>query len=99
MIPPLKPGAVLLRVDGPVIETERLILRQWRSSDIAPNAVMLSDPGTARLIAPDGKPLTTEIAGWRNAAVISGHWALHGFGMFVVEERSSGNYVGRVGPW
>ena len=99
MIPPLKPGARLMRVDGPVIETERLILRQWRSDDIAPNAVMLSDPGTARFIAPDGKPLTTEIGGWRNAAVISGHWALHGFGMFAVEEKSSGKYVGRVGPW
>ena len=99
MIPPLKPGARLMRVDGPVIETGRLILRQWRSDDIAPNAEMLSDPGTARFIAPDGKPPTTEIGGWRNAAVISGHWALHGFGMFAVEERSSGNYVGRVGPW
>ena len=38
-------------------------------------------------------------AGWRNAAVISGHWALHGFGMFVVEEKSSRRYIGRVGPW
>ena len=99
MIPPLKPGARLLQVCGPTIETERLILRPWRSSDIAPNAVMLSDPGTARFIAADGKPVTTEIAGWRNAAVISGHWALHGFGMFVVEEKESGSYVGRVGPW
>jgi RimJ/RimL family protein N-acetyltransferase len=97
MIPPLKPGARLLRVDGPVIETGRLILRQWRSGDIAPNAAMLSDPDTARFIAPDGKPLTTEISGWRNAAVISGHWALHGFGMFAVEDRSSGNYVGWPG--
>ena len=99
MIPPLKPGARLLQVCGPTIETERLILRPWRSSDIAPNAVMLSDPRTARFIAADGKPVTTEIAGWRNAAVISGHWALHGFGMFVVEEKESGSYVGRVGPW
>jgi RimJ/RimL family protein N-acetyltransferase len=24
---------------------------------------------------------------------------LHGIGMFVVEEKSSGKYVGRVGPW
>ena len=30
---------------------------------------------------------------------MSGHWALHGFGMFAVEEKSSGKYVGRVGPW
>jgi RimJ/RimL family protein N-acetyltransferase len=99
MIPPLKPGAHLLKVDGPIIETPRLMLRPWRSGDIAANAAMLSDPDTARFITPDGKPVTTEIGGWRNAAMISGHWALHGFGMFAVEEKSSGLYVGRVGPW
>jgi RimJ/RimL family protein N-acetyltransferase len=53
----------------------------------------------ARFITPDGKAITTEIGGWRNAAVISGHWALHGFGMFAVEEKSSRRYIGRVGPW
>ena len=99
MIPPLKPGARLLRVDGPVVETARLILRPWRSDDIAANTAMLSDPGTARYITPDGVAITTEIGGWRNAAVISGHWALHGFGMFAVDEKSSRRYIGRVGPW
>jgi RimJ/RimL family protein N-acetyltransferase len=99
MIPPLKPGAKLLQVSGPIVETERLILRPWRSGDIAANTAMLSDPGTARFIAADGKPVTTELSGWRNAAVMSGHWALYGFGMFAVEEKSSGRYVGRVGPW
>jgi len=43
-------------------------------------------------------PPTSELVGWRNAAVMAGHWALHGAGMFVVEEKSSGNFVGRVGP-
>ena len=99
MIPLLKPGAALAQINGPDIETERLLLRQWRAADIAPNTAMLADPGTARFITVDGKPVTTELAGWRNAAVISGHWALHGFGMFVVEEKSSGKYAGRVGPW
>src|SRR5207247_1269265 len=65
----------------------------------AANTAMLSDPGTARYITPDGIAITTEIGGWRNAAVISGHWALHGFGMFAVEEKSSSRYIGRVGPW
>jgi RimJ/RimL family protein N-acetyltransferase len=82
-----------------VIETERLLLRPWRSDDIALNTAMLSDAETARYITPDGKAVTTALSGWRNAAVIAGHWALHGFGMFAVEEKSSGNYVGRVGPW
>ena len=99
MMPPLKPGAVLGQFHGPVIETERLILRPWRASDVAPNTQMLSDPGTARFITPDRKAVTEELTGWRNAAIISGHWALHGFGMFAVEEKSSGRYAGRVGPW
>ena len=99
MLPPLRSGAALAQSSGPLIETARLKLRPWRGADIAPNSAMLSDPGTARFIAADGKPVTTELAGWRNAAVMSGHWALHGFGMFVVEEKSSGHFVGRVGPW
>jgi RimJ/RimL family protein N-acetyltransferase len=99
MIAPLKPGVILPAPDGPEIETERLILRQWRGADIAPNTVMLSDPGTARFITVDGKPITSELVGWRNAAVMAGHWVLHGVGMFVVEEKRSGKYVGRVGPW
>jgi RimJ/RimL family protein N-acetyltransferase len=98
MIPPLKPGARLLQVDGPVIETERLLLRPWRSADIAPNTAMLSDPGTARYIVPGGKPVATALEGWRNAAVMAGHWALLGFGMFAVEQKSTGTYIGRVGP-
>src|SRR6266581_5331304 len=99
MIAPLKQGVTLAQSNGPVVETERLKLRQWCSADIAPNTAMLSDPGTARFITVDGKPVTNELVGWRNAAVIAGHWALHGAGMFVVEEKASGRFVGRVGPW
>jgi len=99
MIAPLKQGVRLAQPNGPVIETERLKLRQWCSADIAPNTAMLSDPGTARFITVDGKPVTNELVGWRNAAVMAGHWALHGAGMFVVEEKASGRFVGRVGPW
>lgn len=99
MIPPVKPGAVLARLQGPIIETERLILRPWCSADIAPNTVMLSDPETARFITPDQKVVTEELVGWRNAAIIAGHWALYGFGMFAVGEKASGRYAGRVGPW
>ena len=90
MIPPLKPGVTLAQPDGPVIETGRLILRRWRGDDVGPNTAMLSDPGTARFITADGKPVTDELIGWRNAAIMSGHWVLHGVGMFVVEEKSSG---------
>jgi len=99
MIVSVKPGAAIAQVNGPVIETGRLILRTWRANDVTPNTVMLSDPGTARFITADRRPVTEELVGWRNAAVMAGHWALHGFGMFVVEEKSTGRFAGRVGPW
>jgi len=99
MLPPLKPGMTLPRHEGPVIETERLKLRPWRSADIVPNTAMLADPASGRFITADGKPVTDSWIGWRNAAILAGHWVLHGIGMFVVEERQTGKYVGRVGPW
>ena len=30
---------------------------------------------------------------------MAGHWALHGFGMFVLEEKASGRFAGRAGPF
>lgn len=99
MFAPLKPGAALARLRDPVIETARLILRPWRPDDIVPNTTMLGDPVAGRFITADGKPITDAFAGWRNAAIMAGHWALYGIGMFVVEERQTGRFVGRVGPW
>jgi RimJ/RimL family protein N-acetyltransferase len=99
MLPPLKPGVTLAKPDWPVVETVRLRLRPWRGTDIEPNTAMLGDPLSGRFITADNKPVTDAFAGWRNAAVMSGHWVLHGVGMFVVEEKSSGSFVGRVGPW
>lgn len=99
MIPPLKKGATLPQPSWPGIETERLILRQWRGTDVAPNTAMLSDPDSGRFITPGRKPVTELMDGWRNSAIMAGHWVLYGFGMFVVEEKASGNFVGRVGPF
>jgi RimJ/RimL family protein N-acetyltransferase len=94
-----RPEARLPRLDGPVIETPRLILRPWRSEDVAPYTAMLSDPATARFITVDGKPVEDEMTGWRHTVVMAGHWAIHGAGMFAIEEKHSGKFVGRVGPW
>jgi RimJ/RimL family protein N-acetyltransferase len=99
MIPPLKTGVTLPRPDWTGIETERLILRQWCGADVAPNTAMLSDPATARYITADGKPITEPMNGWRNSAIMAGHWVLNGIGMFVVEEKATGKFTGRVGPF
>ncbi|MDP3655221.1 MAG: GNAT family N-acetyltransferase [Rhodoferax sp.] len=99
MMAPLKPGVTLAQPNGPVIETGRLKLRQWRSADIAPYTAMLADPATARFITVDGNPVIDEMTGWRHSVVMAGHWSLHGAGMFAVEEKESEKFIGRVGPW
>lgn len=99
MIATARAAASLAHIQGPVVETPHLVLRQWIAADIKPYSEMLADPGVARFITVDGKPVTDEMMGWRHAVVMAGHWALHGVGMFAVEERATGRFVGRVGPW
>ncbi|HEX8929617.1 MAG TPA: GNAT family N-acetyltransferase [Actinomycetota bacterium] len=81
----------------PVIETPRLILRGWRPGDVRPYAAMLADPAAARFITRGGRPHDARQS-WAEAAFMAGHWQLRGYGMFVVEERETGAFVGRVGP-
>ena len=85
-------------ITEPTLLTERLLLRQWQASDVEPYGRMLADPATARFIVPNGKPVPPEHA-WDHAAVMAGHWAIHGIGMFVLEDRATGDFLGRVGPW
>ena len=80
------------------LETERLILRTWIPEDFEPYAAMSADPEVMRYLAADGKPLPRFNA-WQSLSAMIGHWAIRGFGMFAVVERSSGRLVGRVGPW
>ena len=73
MIAQPKSGAALAQLAGPVIETARLKLRQWRSADAVPYPAMLADPDTARFITVDGKPVQDEMTGWRHTVVMAGH--------------------------
>ena len=78
----------------PVVETERLRLRCHRVEDFADCAAMWADAGVTHFIG--GKPLTREEA-WARLLRAVGHWALLGFGLWAVEERASGAYVGDIG--
>jgi RimJ/RimL family protein N-acetyltransferase len=89
---------IAVMIEAPLLETPRLRLRGWRADDFEPFAAMMADAETARFITLDGKPQDRAMA-WRGMAMITGHWQLRGFGMFVVEEKASGAFVGRVGPW
>lgn len=82
---------------APTLETPRLILRGWRPEDFEPYAAMLADDDTARFITAKGRGLTRAEA-WNETVWLIGHWQLLGYGMFVVEERGTGAFLGRVGP-
>lgn len=77
------------------LETERLILRMWQKDDFEAVVRLLSDPEVMRYVTP-GRPLTRAEA-WGNFAYGVGHWHLRGYGFWAVEEKESGDLVGRIG--
>jgi len=79
----------------PRITTDRLLLRAFTADDFPAYAPMMADPIVTRFLG-EGRPLSRSEA-WRQMAVILGHWALRGFGLWAVEERATGRLLGRVG--
>ena len=77
------------------LETERLILRPFREADFEQYAGMCADPKVMRYLG-EGRALTRGEA-WRQMAMILGHWQLRGYGLWAVEERESGDLLGRLG--
>jgi RimJ/RimL family protein N-acetyltransferase len=76
------------------LETQRLILRLFTARDLDPYAQMCADPEVMRFL---GGRTWTPGESWRQMAAILGHWQLLGYGMWALEERQSGAFVGRVG--
>ena len=81
----------------PKIVTKRLIMRGFQEEDLDAYASMCGDAEVMRYIA-TGKILSRDES-WRNMAMILGHWQLRGYGMWAIEERRSGEMLGRVGCW
>ncbi|MEP6834535.1 MAG: GNAT family N-acetyltransferase [Gemmatimonas sp.] len=79
----------------PVLRTERLLLRAFDQRDFEAYAEMMSDSAVTRFLS-DGKPLSRFDA-WRQLAMFSGHWMLREFGIWAVEERDTGKFIGRIG--
>lgn len=78
------------------IETERLRLRQFTEQDVK---------AMARL---NGMPEVTQYMGhgvmdfddtWRQIASVLGQWHMRGYGPYAVDDKASGKFVGRIGPY
>ena len=81
-----------------MLQTDRLILREWELSDFDAYAAMVADPAVMEFLSLTGTPMT-RFAAWNSFAVFAGHWRLRGFGFFAVVERETNTFVGHVGPW
>ena len=82
---------------GAELETRRLRLRMFRQADSVAYADMVADEEVMRYLS-YGQPLSASEA-WRHMAMLLGHWHLFGFGPWAVEERASGELIGRIGPY
>ncbi|WP_281646896.1 GNAT family N-acetyltransferase [Parendozoicomonas sp. Alg238-R29] len=82
-------------MDIPQIETDRLILRGLREEDFPAYAQWCTNPKFMKHIGPQ-KPISREDA-WRSMAMVVGHWPLRGFGFWALEEKATGELVGRAG--
>ena len=79
---------------APILETERLRLRGYRLEDFPIRRELWLDPRVLKYI--HRKP-QTESEAWASFLVLVGHWEMMGFGYWVVEEKSSGRFVGEIG--
>ena len=78
----------------PILETERLRLRELREADLDPWFGVLSDADVVRFL---GGHLHSREETWRKLLTIPGMWDLLGFGYWIVELKEGGATIGQVG--
>ena len=76
------------------IETERLVLRVLEHRDFDDYAAMMAEPASFRFS--ERGPMRRDEA-WTRLLRHVGHWAVLGWGLFAVEDRETGRFVGEVG--
>lgn len=76
----------------PVIHTARLILRGPENRDFAAFRAFRLSGRTPKLVE-----VETEALSWTLFSSFAGHWALRGFGRFIIEDRATGRAVGHAG--
>lgn len=71
------------------------LLGGFRADDFERYADMMADTAVSIYLM-DGRPLS-RAAAWRQLAMFMGHSVLRGYGLWAVEERASGDFLGRIG--
>lgn len=79
----------------PVLVTERLRLRSLRKSDLDDYAALNADPEVTRYLG-GGGPWDRDRS-WRHLAFLLGHWHLRGSGMWALEQKETGTFLGLTG--
>jgi RimJ/RimL family protein N-acetyltransferase len=70
-------------------------MRGFTSEDMDAWAAIVADDETMRAV---GRPAGLSYwEAWNDLSQLTGHWALRGFGQWALEERESGELVGRTG--
>ena len=78
------------------IETERLILRNWKEeTDLEPLVTYYADEKAVRFVG----GVKNQEEAWRLMASYIGHFHVRGYSYWAVEEKSTGNFAGAVGIW
>jgi RimJ/RimL family protein N-acetyltransferase len=85
---------MLPHVAAPLLETERLRLRQFRADDLSASHALWCEPAVYKFIS--GKPSSVEDV-WKGILQTIGHWQVLGYGYWVIEDKASGRAIGNIG--
>jgi len=80
----------------PTLNTERLLLRAFEKDDLDPFADIVSDPEVMQRATYDGTTMNRTQA-WNWLCMMLGHWHMRGYGIWGIEEKESGEFIGRIG--
>jgi RimJ/RimL family protein N-acetyltransferase len=82
-------------VGCPLIATERLLLRDWRDTDVDAFAAINADPVVMEYFP---QPYTEERTR-KFVERIGERWRELGYGLWAVERKDSGRFIGYIGLW
>jgi len=76
-----------------MLETQRLILRTWKGSDRVPFAQLNADPNVMRYFPATLSRVESDAV----VDAIEAHHRTHGFGLWAVEKKATGAFMGFIG--